>query len=120
MGVEFQPDFISMLSVFESAKAQNRSALFLKIDIEGFEYRILDEIIQYSDILTGVVIEFHDCDLHMHRILKFISEFLWLWYICTLIILARSVAVVFLLLLRCHFLLNRLLCHFHHCLIRWI
>lgn len=33
--------------------------VFLKCDIEGSEYKILDEIIKYSSRLTGMVFEFH-------------------------------------------------------------
>ena len=47
---------------------------FLKVDIEQHEYRILDQIIKYQTWLTGLVIEFHDCDLHFEKIKKFINE----------------------------------------------
>lgn len=33
---------------------------FLKCDIEGGEYQILDELIRYSTLFTGMVLEFHD------------------------------------------------------------
>lgn len=48
--------------------------VFLKIDIEGCEYRLLDEIINYQDLLSGVVIEFHNTDIHMDRIKNFIRK----------------------------------------------
>ena len=48
--------------------------IFLKIDIEGNEYRILDTLINYRDQLTGLVIEFHDVDLHLATIGSFISK----------------------------------------------
>lgn len=47
---------------------------FLKIDIEGSEYRILDEIVDISSSITGIAIEFHDCDIHLETIKKFIAE----------------------------------------------
>lgn len=47
---------------------------FLKVDIEGSEYRILDEIINFKSRFTGMVIEFHDVDLHINRILNFIDK----------------------------------------------
>lgn len=34
--------------------------IFLKCDIEGAEYDLLDTIIKYSDKFTGMAIEFHD------------------------------------------------------------
>ncbi|MDC0200637.1 FkbM family methyltransferase [Candidatus Pelagibacter sp.] len=48
---------------------------FLKIDIEGSEYRILDELIKFQNNLTGIVIEFHDFDIHINRIIKFVESF---------------------------------------------
>ena len=48
---------------------------FLKVDIEQHEYRILDQIIKYQKRLTGLVIEFHECDIHFEKIKKFIAEF---------------------------------------------
>ena len=36
------------------------ASVFLKIDIEGAEYRILSELDQYSTKILGLVIEFHD------------------------------------------------------------
>ena len=36
--------------------------IFLKIDIEGSEYRIIDDIVKYADRIIGMVIEFHETD----------------------------------------------------------
>ena len=47
---------------------------FLKIDIEGSEYRILDQIIKNSKKINGLAIEFHDFDLHQNVIEKFVNE----------------------------------------------
>ena len=55
--------------------AVNSNNVFLKIDVEGSEYRFLDEIIRYQDRITGLVIELHDCDIHLSTIEKFISKF---------------------------------------------
>jgi len=38
------------------------SHVFLKIDIEGSEYGIIDDILRYADRIRGIVIEFHDTD----------------------------------------------------------
>jgi len=48
--------------------------VFIKIDIEGSEYRILDELLKFQDNITGIVIEFHDFDIHINRITKFIEN----------------------------------------------
>ncbi|PTM40534.1 hypothetical protein [Bosea sp. 124] len=45
----------------------------LKIDIEGSEYRILDEIVAHADRVTSVVMELHDLDLHRERVARFID-----------------------------------------------
>ena len=49
--------------------------IFMKIDIEGSEYRILDQLINYQQYMTGLVIEFHNCDLHVELIREFVSKF---------------------------------------------
>ncbi len=48
--------------------------LFFKIDIEGSEYRILEQLTKYASSITGLVIEFHDCDLNYRRIKNFIEN----------------------------------------------
>ena len=52
----------------------NKKDVFLKIDIEGSEYRILDEILEFKNKLVGLVIEFHDYDLNKKKVKKFIQE----------------------------------------------
>ena len=51
------------------------NSFFFKIDIEGHEYRILDQLTKYASCMTGLVIEFHDCDLNFNRIKNFIENF---------------------------------------------
>ena len=51
------------------------SPIFLKIDIEGSEYRFLDDIVKNEDRITGMVIEFHDSDIHLLEIERFINKF---------------------------------------------
>lgn len=48
--------------------------LFLKIDIEGGEYRILDQIVEYQQRFPAILMELHDIDLHEDRIRNFISR----------------------------------------------
>tara|TARA_B100000963_G_C22602241_1_gene660808 strand:+ start:68 stop:823 length:756 start_codon:yes stop_codon:yes gene_type:complete len=50
------------------------SSIFLKIDIEGDEYRILDDIINNNELIKGIAIEFHDADLHTDKIINFINK----------------------------------------------
>ena len=53
----------------------NEKNTFFKIDIEGNEYRILDQLIKYQQYTTGLVIEFHNCDLHKELIKNFIKNY---------------------------------------------
>ena len=63
------------ISVKEAIKnANNAASIFFKIDIEGSEYRILDDIIEYRDRISGIAIEFHDVDCHLDKIVKFIKN----------------------------------------------
>ena len=52
----------------------NENRLFLKIDIEGFEYEILEDIISNSHKIQGMVIEFHDVTKNLNKITHFINE----------------------------------------------
>jgi len=47
---------------------------FLKIDIEGSEYIILDDLVKFSKSISGIVIEFHDVHINLDIILRFIKE----------------------------------------------
>jgi len=49
--------------------------IFLKIDIEGSEYRFLHDIVANEERITGVVIELHDVDIHLNEIENFINRF---------------------------------------------
>ena len=48
--------------------------LFFKIDIEGSEYRILNELIEIQESICGLIIEFHDIDLHLEKIINFVQK----------------------------------------------
>ena len=72
VGHDFGGLHCSMGAVLDATESTN---LFLKIDIEGAEYRVLDDLVQNADRIRGAVIEFHDCDLHSERIESFVREF---------------------------------------------
>lgn len=57
--------------IFTDIKNNN---IFLKIDIEGSEYRILEEIIENQNRIIGLVIEFHDFDYHKSIIYDFCKK----------------------------------------------
>ena len=64
---------ISIKDIFNLA--DKSSKIFFKIDIEGSEYRILDDLINFSKNISGLTIEFHDVDLNINPILDFIKKF---------------------------------------------
>ena len=49
--------------------------IFLKVDIEGAEYRVLHDVARDASQLTGLVVEFHDCDLMYERLVEIAAEF---------------------------------------------
>jgi hypothetical protein len=55
-------------------KKKNLNNIFLKIDIEGSEYRVLDEILKNNNKINCLIIEFHDVDLHIKKIINFIQK----------------------------------------------
>lgn len=65
------PGAISLTTI---AAGLGSKSLFLKCDIEGAEYRILDQIVDLADRFSGLVIEFHDADLHFDRIAWFLKN----------------------------------------------
>ena len=58
--------------VLDDTKSEN---IFLKIDVEGSEYRFLHDILANEERITGVVIELHDVDIHLNEIENFINRF---------------------------------------------
>lgn len=63
-------DLTKVLAPFDGDKT-----VFLKVDIEGSEYDILDQIIAVSDRLSGLAIEFHDVPEYLPQILDFVDRF---------------------------------------------
>jgi hypothetical protein len=64
--------YSTLSSILDGKKHKN---CFLKIDIEGSEYRLLNTLILNQDQMSGLVLELHDCDLHINVIKKFIQNF---------------------------------------------
>lgn len=59
------PGSVSLATLMRELSGED---IFLKIDIEGWEYRIFDDIVAYADRFTGIAMELHDVDLHRERI----------------------------------------------------
>jgi hypothetical protein len=63
------------LTLFQAIAAANLPGpLFLKMDIEGWEYRIIFDLAKERKKFVGMVIEFHDIDLHEDQIRQFIQQ----------------------------------------------
>jgi hypothetical protein len=59
------------LSVNEIIKDLKFKNIFLKIDIEGSEYEILNDLIKFQRNMVGLAIEFHKCDKMLNKIIEF-------------------------------------------------
>tara|TARA_B110000967_G_scaffold23533_1_gene21687 strand:- start:2956 stop:3729 length:774 start_codon:yes stop_codon:yes gene_type:complete len=75
VGIDLAPNYLSLNTILNKLNIEKFSHIFLKIDIEGWEYRLLDDLILNSEIIEGLVIEFHDSDLHLDKIEDFIKKF---------------------------------------------
>jgi hypothetical protein len=77
VGLTKTPEFTALESILteDAQVASIKNGIYLEIDIEGWEYRILDGINSYSDRLVGLAIELHDVDLHMDKLEQFFARF---------------------------------------------
>ena len=75
VGFDFQEKNMSLTSIIQNFKINKYRNIFLKIDIEGSEYRILDELIFYQDLTSGLAIEFHDFDVNIDKVINFIKSY---------------------------------------------
>ena len=57
-----------------SSNIHENDKIFLKIDIEGSEYEILDQIVSIKDKIQGIVIEFHNVSKNLHIIENFLKK----------------------------------------------
>lgn len=75
IGFQSTENFISFDDVVKKVDPDRSAKMYLKIDIEGWEYRILDSLVTHAHSITGLAIEFHDVDLHLERIKAFAEAF---------------------------------------------
>lgn len=57
-----------------SRHARPDDLVFVKMDIEGSEYRVIRQIFPYLDGISGIAIEFHDVDIHLEKIAAIVEE----------------------------------------------
>jgi hypothetical protein len=60
-----ESDSVTIHDVF--ARLEPGGAVFLKMDIEGAEYRVLADLAEYASRIEAIAIEFHDIHLHPDR-----------------------------------------------------
>lgn len=71
------------VSIAELLERRPGAATFLKMDIEGSEWRTLGDIVSHQDRFTGMVIEFHDVDLRLERLEAFVADLNDFAIVCT-------------------------------------
>lgn len=74
VGFDYSDRYVSLKTLL-SRDCGDAKDIFFKIDIEGSEYRLLDDLIACAPRITGLAIEFHDVDLHLERIRDFFEVF---------------------------------------------
>ncbi|MEL7114603.1 MAG: FkbM family methyltransferase [Pseudomonadota bacterium] len=74
VGHESGPNWVTPDAVFASELPAKQDRAFLKIDIEGSEYDVLDGILAIADRLEGLVIEFHDLADHLSDVHHFVDR----------------------------------------------
>lgn len=75
VGMKKKSNYISVNTIAKKFIPSNVKNVFFKIDIEGSEYQVLDDLITISDRVCGLVIEFHSVDLNMEKIASFVRKF---------------------------------------------
>jgi hypothetical protein len=70
---------MSLERLFSGINSPN--GIFLKIDIEGSEYEVLDKLDLFSESLVGAVIEFHEVDSNNMHFMKLIQKLKQFFYI---------------------------------------
>ena len=68
---QIEKDFTNLKNILDN---WGSDSFFIKMDIEGNEYRVLDDIIENQENMIGLVIEFHNCDLMSDKIRNFIEK----------------------------------------------
>jgi hypothetical protein len=75
IGEDEKEQHVSVNTIVKEIVPSEVENVFFKIDIEGSEYQILDQLVAMSDRITGLVIEFHEVDIYIDKIKAFASKF---------------------------------------------
>jgi hypothetical protein len=57
--------FVTLDDVFQMVSSEKlpENSVFIKMDIEQSEYRVLPELLRFQEYINGIVVEFHDLDI---------------------------------------------------------
>lgn len=75
VGRDIPPGEVTLASILSTHAVGTSNRTFLKIDIEGSEYHLLETLIDFAPHITGLVIEFHDVATHLPEIIDFAAKF---------------------------------------------
>jgi hypothetical protein len=65
---------VGATTINEIFSRTNSKKIFLKMDIEGAEYDVIDQVIQFGERIVGMAIEFHDTDTRRELFLEKIKN----------------------------------------------
>jgi hypothetical protein len=68
------PNSRSLMDIVGDAISEQRRPFYIKMDIEGSEYEILDEVLALSGDLSGLIVEFHAVDQKLDHIVEFVQK----------------------------------------------
>jgi hypothetical protein len=71
-------DFITLSDIFQMLPRQGMggNSVFIKMDIEQSEYRVLPELLDFKEYINGIVVEFHDLDILWSNFIELMSSLL--------------------------------------------
>ena len=68
-------DYISVEQIIKEYELfRYKKKIFVKCDIEGNEYRIMDALLSSADLWSGIALEFHNVDLHFDQVASFVRR----------------------------------------------
>ena len=62
------------ISIDDIFSKSNSNKIVLKIDIESDEYKILDQILKYEELVEMMLIEFHNLDIKRDEFVAILSK----------------------------------------------
>lgn len=72
IGTRQDDKFLTLDSVVKEA---NLRRVFIKMDVEGSEFELLDALVALAPMTTGLAIEFHSLGEHMDDVVKFVESY---------------------------------------------